>query len=289
MAHSVPRPFLITTPSKQPDEASRTNARRYAMRGKNSGKSRKHLVKKPCPASWINRQFDAELCQDPKPLSYELACTNQIPRQLGSEWTLFRFAGEVSPYMLQTFVKCKFARLRVTITKLTYWSCLVFGILEQSTYPNQILAGNDLDRQAPSWFAYLGQSQAYFHTQLFVITVYSDMIDSGIEHVGPVATLHMTKALGLLRADLTTIDQATIGATISSIIAFTMVAFMIGDTSSAEKHLHGLFKLVTMRGGIRSLRMYGCLQTKCCRLVSKQLITDFYFTDSIIDLILVML
>jgi hypothetical protein len=119
--------------------------------------------------------------------------------------------------------------------------------------------------------------------------VYSDMIDRGVEHVGPGATFHMTKALGLLRTDLTTIDRATIGPTISAIIALTMVAFMTGDTSSAEKHLHGLFKLVTMSGGIRSLRMYGFLQTKCCRLVSKQLITDFHFTYSIIDLILVML
>jgi hypothetical protein len=113
MAQSGPRPFINTTPLEQPDPASRRNARSYAMRGKNSGKRRKHLVKKPYLGSWINQQLVTGLCPDPEPLPHELACANQVPRQIGSEWTLFKFAEEIGPYIRQKIYKCKFRQLQV--------------------------------------------------------------------------------------------------------------------------------------------------------------------------------
>jgi hypothetical protein len=118
MAHKGLRPFLNTTPLEQPDRASRRNARSYAMHGKNTGKRRKHLVKKPCLGSWINEQFAIELCQDPELVSHELACTNKVPWQIGCEWSLFKFAEEIGPHMREKVYQCKFPWLRVT-TKLT--------------------------------------------------------------------------------------------------------------------------------------------------------------------------
>lgn len=79
------------------------------MRGKNSGKSRKSLVKKPYLGSWMSGQPGDEWCQDPQPPSHELACTNLIPRQIGSEYTLFRFAGEIEPNMLENIFQCEFS------------------------------------------------------------------------------------------------------------------------------------------------------------------------------------
>jgi hypothetical protein len=108
MAQSDPRPFINTTPLKEPDHASRRNARSYVMRGKNTGKRRKHLIKRPSLGSWINKQFPVELCQDPDLLPHELACTYRVPRQVGSEWTLFQFAEEISPYIREKISKCMF-------------------------------------------------------------------------------------------------------------------------------------------------------------------------------------
>ena len=90
-------------------------------------------------------------------------------------------------------------------------------------------------------------------------------MSGGNGDIGTVATLHMTKALGFLQTDLATIDRATTEATLSVVTGFATVAFVLGDTASTKNHLHGLFKLVTMRGGLRSLRAHRHLQTKCCR------------------------
>lgn len=91
------------------------------------------------------------------------------------------------------------------------------------------------------------------------------MIGGGDGDMGTAATFHMTKALGFLRTDLATIDRATTEATLLVVSTFAMVAFVIGDIASAKNHIHGLFKLVTMRGGLRSLRANPNLQIKCCR------------------------
>lgn len=118
---------------------------------------------------------------------------------------------------------------------------------------------------------------------------YFDIIVNRLGHIGPVTLSHMTKALSLLQRDLATIDRATAEVTISTIIAFTMVAFVSGDTDSAGKHLHGLFRVLTIRGGLSSLRTCSYLQTKCCRLVSKYIISNLHSAYSTLDLTLVTL
>jgi hypothetical protein len=100
---------------------------------------------------------------------------------------------------------------------------------------------------------------------------YFDIAFGSVGYVGAVAISHMTKALELLQADLAKIDRATAEVTISTIIAFSMVAFISGDFDSSGKHLHGLFKVLNMRGGLGSLKTCTYLQIKCCRLVSKHL------------------
>jgi hypothetical protein len=161
--------------------------------------------------------------------------------------------------------------------------------LEKASYPNQILAGNVFDRQAPLLFEHLGQSQTYVHNQVFVTMAYFDIVVDRVEHLGPVTISHMTKALSLLQTDLASIDRATTEVTISTIVAFSMVAFLSGDTDSAGKHLQGLFKVLTIRGGLSSLKNCSYLQIKCCRSVVMHLVTNIRSTYSALDLILVML
>jgi len=84
------------------------DARDSQLTGKNSGKRRNHLVKKPCLDSWINRQLTTGLFHDPEPLSHELACLNRVARQIASAWALFQSAEELGPYMRQKVYKCKF-------------------------------------------------------------------------------------------------------------------------------------------------------------------------------------
>ena len=139
------------------------------------------------------------------------------------------------------------------------------AVLEQASHPNPILAGDDGEPQVPIWISYLDYSRACFHAQLFVTMAYFNNIEGGDGDIGTVARLHMTKALGFLQTDLATTDRATTEATLSVVTTFAMVAFVLGDTASVANHLHGLFKLVTMRGGLRSLKANRYLQTKCCR------------------------
>lgn len=140
-------------------------------------------------------------------------------------------------------------------------------MLEWTLHPNLILAGDDCDPQTSIWFSYFSESQTFFHTQIFATMAYFDLTVDGDGDIRPAATLHMTKALSLLRKDLAIVDRATTGATIAIVTVFAMFAFVFGDIPAAKNHLHGLFKLVTMRGGLHSLGAHSHLQTKCCRSV----------------------
>lgn len=97
---------------------------------------------------------------------------------------------------------------------------------------------------------------------------------------GIVATSHLTKALKFLRRDLANFNHATTEATLSVISAFSMFSFVLGDIASAENHIQGLFRVVTMRGGLRSLKANRHLQTKCCRLVSQFLVSHLHAAKS---------
>ncbi|RFU35549.1 hypothetical protein B7463_g763, partial [Scytalidium lignicola] len=236
MAQSGSNPFLITTPLAQPDQASRRNARSYAMRGKNRGKSVKRRVQAQPLVSWING-----------PSHGGEMCTNIIPRPVGSAWALSPFAVEVGPDMFQNVIK-------------------FYDVLNQASNPNPILVQYDGKPETLIWLGYLSQSQSYFHSQLFVVLTYLNMINRTNGKIDTVMTWHLTKALGCLQSDLAEIDKATTDATISVVSAFVSVALVLGDTASAETHLHGLFNLISLRGGLSSLRTQPSLQTKCCRL-----------------------
>lgn len=100
---------------------------------------------------------------------------------------------------------------------------------------------------------------------------YYDLIIARTSNISPETLSHMNRALGLLQTDLGLSNRATAEVTISTIITFAMVAFMSGDTVSAEKHLQGLFKVIALRGGLSSLKSCRYFQTKCCRSDSEKL------------------
>ncbi|KAH7386295.1 hypothetical protein BKA64DRAFT_758856 [Cadophora sp. MPI-SDFR-AT-0126] len=244
MFQNLHRPFIITTSLEKPDRATRRTARSYAMRGKNTGKRHKQIKMAPPLSSWINDQLANVDCQEMEVVSN---VPDQVNRQIASEWTLFNVAEEIGPHPRQKLYQ-------------------YFSILEQTSYPNQVLARNVFDRQAPLWLEHLGQSSTYLHNQLFVLMAYYDLIIARTSDISHGTISHMSRALNLLQTDLGTSSRATAEVTISTIITFAMVAFMSGDKASAEKHLQGLFKVIALRGGLSSLRSCRYLQTKCCRL-----------------------
>ncbi|KAK0111454.1 hypothetical protein ONS95_001811 [Cadophora gregata] len=244
MSQNAPRPFIITTSLAKPDRAAMRDARSYAMRGKNSGKRRKRIYKDQPIRSWVDDQLANEESQDMQLVS---PVPNQVNRQIASEWTILNVAEDIGPHPRQMLDQ-------------------YFSILEETSYANKILARNVFNRQAPLWMEHLGQSATYLNNQLFVLIAYYDLIIARTLAIRQSTISHMTRALSLLQTDLRTSTRAISEATISTIIAFAMVAFMSGDTASAEKHLQGLVKVVALRGGLRSLRSCRYLQTKCCRL-----------------------
>ncbi|RDW62815.1 hypothetical protein BP5796_11117 [Coleophoma crateriformis] len=247
MARSDPHLFIIATPLAQPDATARRNARSYAMRGKNRGKRRKDPFKQPGVGSWINGECDTECRQGLQIQSQEEACSYRIPARMGSAAALVPFAGEIEPSQLPNVFK-------------------FFDALEQTLYVNQSFVGVESSPQKHIWFSYLCESQTCVHTQLFVALAYFHSMNGGDGDVGPVATMHMTKALHFLQQDLARMDRATTEATISAVISLCMVAVVVGDTKAAESHIRGFFQLVTMRGGLRSFGTHKSIQIKCCRL-----------------------
>ena len=124
------------------------------------------------------------------------------------------------------------------------------------------------DVAEPIWFDYLGQDAAYLYTALFVSQAYVEFVRG--ERFSRQTAALLANALPMLQANLDNPSAATTDTTISVILSLAMAADLYGDLESAKKHVHGLHKVVMLRGGVAKLNNIQ-LQIKCCRSVFPQI------------------
>ncbi|KAJ4229148.1 hypothetical protein NW759_003871 [Fusarium solani] len=223
-------PFIVTTPNMQSVEANRRTIRSHAMRGRNR---KKRPIR---PPSWINGG-KAETSGNPN-----LGQAFSIMPKVGGEFSFTAVPEDLGPAMLE--IVCKLRHITPS---------LEFGPAsgqEQSLWLEPVL--NDV---------------ACFHFTMFISKMYIDYLEG---HTGNTqnALAHHTKALNALQRRLSAgnMDISTSDSTVLTVVGLTTAALAFGDVDIAQKHMRGLHKMVTLRGGISTFSNDKRLQTKLCRV-----------------------
>jgi hypothetical protein len=86
------------------------------------------------------------------------------------------------------------------------------------------------------------------------------------------AAFHYDQTVQLLQARINAFEHGLRDAifgdsTLMVIITLAMAAQLAGDSVAAQNHVDGLLKIVTLRGGLRSLNTHTNVQVKVCRYV----------------------
>ncbi|KAI0844415.1 hypothetical protein F5Y00DRAFT_274033 [Daldinia vernicosa] len=179
----------------------------------------------PRPPSWINGK--------------QLQDLNRIRN--APTVPLTTISGEISPAVFETIWKLKDAMQPVELNLVS-------------------------DRTRDSWLEPICSDAACLHFTIFVATVYQDSI-RGQRETNVTALAHFVKALGLLQERLASCEYklSTSDPTILVVVGFTMVSTAMDDLGAASRHIKGLHRMVTLRGGISAFFEDKQLQTKILR------------------------
>ncbi|EWG45096.1 hypothetical protein FVEG_15793 [Fusarium verticillioides 7600] len=140
-----------------------------------------------------------------------------------------------------------------------------FHGMRGSLYPPEICL--QVDEMKSSWTTNLLVDQVYFHSVMFSVEAYFDML-LGRDY-GSLAHFHFLKTLRLLQARINNpADPTSISdATIMVVVILGLAAEMIGDRTAAENHAAGMARIVDLRGGLEMLRFDNPrLPAKVCRV-----------------------
>ncbi|RDW89759.1 hypothetical protein BP6252_01791 [Coleophoma cylindrospora] len=222
--------FIVTTPITQSVEEKRKLIRSQVMRGKN----RKRLLSRP--PSWINGGAVNG------PQVFHKGNAISIPAKIGGEFSFTTVSAEMSSDTLDTILKFKRAMFPLELSLTS-------------------------DETEASWFEPIWSDAACFHFTVFIAKEYLAFIHGQTEN-SQTAQTHFIKALAILQRRLacSNTELSTSDSTILVVVGLTMAATALDDLEMAVKHLKGLHKLVTLRGGISAFKENKHLQTKICRV-----------------------
>lgn len=148
---------------------------------------------------------------------------------------------------------------------ISHWPLLtqrtVLTAIKQSLYPVEVCVDFDLTKS--QWLAYLAQDQAYLYVCLFTSQSISDY--SRNVKFGAATLAYHSKSLQLLRQNLTQNTTATSNSTLAAVMSLALISEQLGELEEARNHMQGLYRLVSMRGGIETLAENYQLQIKVCR------------------------
>jgi hypothetical protein len=113
------------------------------------------------------------------------------------------------------------------------------------------------------WFEYLQTDIMFLHSQMWLAQSLSDW-NQGHEP-SPRALLHQNKTINILKQRLFDSELAVLDTTISVVVGLVNMSALSGHAEEALKHMKGLYRMVSMRGGVRALRQNTQLQIKVCR------------------------
>ncbi|KAL1860409.1 hypothetical protein VTK73DRAFT_7355 [Phialemonium thermophilum] len=228
--------FISYTPQGPSDPDARKTIRSHVMRGKNRRRPR------PRMASWMS----GELQRRPRPeTTSAVQAALPMPRHVGSVLSFTTFPDDMEPYMLQDVVH-------------------FLNIVKKALYPFEAILMSD--KRESFWYNNLTVDSAYLHSVIFSSQTYYDSMRGNTSN--PVAVKHLIKALKIVaeRMSLGGSD-ATSNATISAVVSLAMAAYFFGDYEAGEMHMKGLYKIVSLRGGLSAFKgdAHG-IQSKVCRV-----------------------
>ncbi|KAF5624895.1 short-chain dehydrogenase reductase family [Fusarium sp. NRRL 52700] len=222
--------FITQTPFKKSKEIQRLV--RSRARSNSARKDQSQVT------SWILNQKEAHMTlQVPD---------GTIPGRVGTNFSLLDFPEPLQAYMENDLF-------------------LSFHGMRGSLYPTEICL--QIDEMKSSWTTNLLVDQVYFHSIMFSVEAYFDML-LGREY-GSLAHFHFLKTLRLLQARINNpTDPTSISdATIMVVVILGLAAEMIGDRTAAENHAAGMARIVDLRGGLEMLRFDNPrLPAKVCRV-----------------------
>lgn len=104
---------------------------------------------------------------------------------------------------------------------------------------------------------------------MFALRAYIDQSSQG-GGINRLAAFHYSQTLQHLQARINAFERAKHDfifddSTIMVVINLAMAAELEGDLTAVRTHVDGLLKMVSLRGGLRSLTMHNNLQVKVCR------------------------
>jgi hypothetical protein len=244
-----PLPFIVSTSLHDAQDPERQRfIRRHVMLGKNRGKTRRYKDER-VPAcdrrgeAFEKREFSA---QCPRPLGLERPT---------STLSLIQFADAIGVQMLGDVMDCKprpYAGHPDTSLELTSHH-LVAVNAKSLLFPlgSCIL----FDKNDRSWFQPLFFDALYLHSIAFSAHTYLQFLFSRRSpERAREAEIHFAKTVSLLRKRLLAqSEKAVSDVTIMVVLSLSTIAIMNQNFRSAEHHLQGLRKLITLKGGLVSL------------------------------------
>lgn len=109
--------------------------------------------------------------------------------------------------------------------------------------------------EGKAWHYPIGSDAAACHINAFAVQSFIDRVlrRQTEDLVNPIAALHYQKGLILIRERLNGDDQqAKISdATIGVVLKLASAAQFVGQIEIAQQHIHGLWKMTSLRGGLQ--------------------------------------
>ncbi len=105
---------------------------------------------------------------------------------------------------------------------------------------------SDVSIEEKVWFEEVCRDPAYAHTVQNSAEIYLEVVRN--QTLGPAAIVHINRAIILLRKELADANLVITDTTIIvTVLLLSMVSSVSEISKAARKHLHGLYKLVTLR------------------------------------------
>ncbi|OTB07647.1 hypothetical protein M426DRAFT_268086 [Hypoxylon sp. CI-4A] len=234
-------PFIVSTGTNKPGPEMRKFIRSHVMIGKNRGKTLRPKYEKVVKSK-STRNADgktlssADIAENSPAVAY--APVLPIPRKVGSELSLIRFADNIEEPAVTCIMEFS------SIAKKALFpleSCVNFGPREKG------------------WVEALTVDAAYLHAMAFSAQAYFDLLAGRSTYDSPVSAYpHVVKTLRLLRERLETPDRDTmvrgLSSTAAVVLCLAFHAHIMGDYQAVRHHMVGLRKIVDLKGGLLNLR-----------------------------------
>jgi Fungal specific transcription factor domain len=121
----------------------------------------------------------------------------------------------------------------------------------------------EFDSANSVWFEYLLSDAPFLHSILWTTQAYFDWIQG--TRISEKALIHESKAITLLQERLNHPRIAVRDTTIAVVVNLVLTAALVGQFSTARKHMRGLYQILKLRGGLKQLKGNSQLQIKICR------------------------